>query len=299
MWGGGLTVPYLDVMQFNELNQNEGMISILGCTKDTSAEAVRYMLDLPPMDDRHKLAQVKDYTRVAADTSNPLHDTIGRVTTTRLKRGTEWLTQASQTIESCMSVDSVRKGEAWTPLQVDTQWFTEVISTLGRQCREWAPGATHAEVETLIEENSRAGDVIVFTDGSVVRGKKSGWAYTARVDGKTVSEDSAACNSTMSSMMTEINAVTLALIWLKDADYSRVVIVTDSLSTLEKVRQGNLHADWVSLINQSSIQRIVWIYCPGHSGVKGNEVSDRLAGNVEINENVQAIFDWGSVEKMV
>ena len=100
-------------------------------------------------------------------------------------------------------------------------------------------------------------------------------------------------------MMTEINAVTLALTWLKDADYSRVVIVIDSLSTLEKVRQGNLHADWVSLINQSSIQRIVWIYCPGHAGVKGNEVSDRLAGNVEINENVHAIFDGGSVEKMV
>ena len=154
-------------------------------------------------------------------------------------------------------------------------------------------------IETLIEENSRAGDVIVFTDGSVVRGKKSGWAYTARVDGKTVSEDLAACNFTMASMMTEINAVTLALTWLKDAYYSRVVIVTDSLPTLEKVRQGNLHADWVSLINQSSIQRIVWIYCPGHTGVKGNEVSDRLAGNVEINENVHAIFDGGSVEKMV
>ena len=91
------------------------------------------------MDDRHKLAQVKAYTRVAADTSNPLHDKIGRVTTTRLKRGTEWLTQASQTIESCMSVDSVRKGEAWAPLQVDTERFTEVISSLGRQCREWAP----------------------------------------------------------------------------------------------------------------------------------------------------------------
>ena len=174
-----------------------------------------------------------------------------------------------------------------------------MISTLGRQCREWAPGATHAEVETLIEENSRAGYVIVFTDGSVVRGKKFGWAYTARVDGKTVSEDSAACNSTMSSMVTKINAVTLALTWLKDADYSRVVIVTDSLSTLEKVRQGNLHADWVSLINQSSIQRIVWICCPGYAGVKGNEVADMLAGNAEINENVQAIFDGGSVEKMV
>ena len=83
----------------------------------------------------------------------------------------------------------------------------------------------------------------------MVRGKKSGWAYTARIDGKTVSEDSAACNFTMASMMTEINAVTLALTWLKDADYSRVVIVTDSLSTLENVWQGNLHADWVLPIN--------------------------------------------------
>ena len=35
-----------------------------------------------------------------------------------------------------------------------------------------AIGATHAEVETLIEENSRASDVIVFTDGSVVSGQR-------------------------------------------------------------------------------------------------------------------------------
>ena len=97
--------------------------------------------------------------------------------------------------------------------------------------REWAPGATHAEIDTIIEENSREGDVIVFTDGSVIRGKRSGWAYTARVDSITVSENSAACDSTMSSMMTEISAVTLALTWLKDTEYSRVVFVTDSLST--------------------------------------------------------------------
>ena len=47
------------------------------------------------------------------------------------------------------------------------------------------------------------------------------------------------------------------------------------------------------------MQKIVWIYCPEHAGVKGNEVADRLAGNAEIDENVQDIFDGGSVEKMV
>ena len=251
------------------------------------------------MADRHKLAQVKAFTRVSADIRNPLHEKIGRAVSTRLKRGTEWLTQASRTIESCTSVDSVRRGEAWKPINDETESFTQVIATLGRECREWAPGATHAEIETLIEENSQPGDVIIFTDGSVVRDQKSGWAYSARVDGKTVSEDSQACSSTLSSMMTEINAVTLALRWAINQPYSRLVFVTDSLSTLEKIRQGNLHADWTPLINASNIRRIVWIYCPGHAGVKGNETADRLAGNAQISQGVQILLDKNTVESMV
>ena len=99
--------------------------------------------------------------------------------------------------------------------------------------------------------------------------------------------------------MTEINAVTLALTWLKDTEYSRVVFVSDSLSTLEKIRQGNLHADWTPLINESRIHRITWIYCPGHAGVIGNEAADKLAGNAQIDENIQAIFDGSSVESIV
>ena len=218
----GLGLLTLSTAQLNRLEviQNEGMRCVLGCTRDTSAEAMRYALDLPPMADRHKLAQVKAFTRVSADIRNPLHEKIGRAVSTRLKRGTEWLTQASRTIESCTSVDSVRRGEAWKPINDETESFTQVIATLGRECREWAPGATHAEIETLIEENSQPGDVIIFTDGSVVRDQKSGWAYSARVDGKTVSEDSQACSSILSSMMTEINAVTLALRWAINQPYS-------------------------------------------------------------------------------
>ena len=86
------------------------------------------------------------------------------------------------------------------------------LATLGRECREWAPGAAHAEVETLIEENSRNGDVIIFTDGSVTREKQSGWEYSAaRVNSRIVSENSSATDLTLSSMATEINAITLAL----------------------------------------------------------------------------------------
>ena len=133
----------------------------------------------------------------------------------------------------------------------------------------------------------------------MVRDQQSGWAYTARVDGHIVSEDSMACSTTLSSMATEINAVTLALTWLSRQDYGRIVFVTDSLSTLEKVRQGNLHADWYPLINNSSIRRITWIYCPGHAGVIGNETADRLAGNAQVTPGVQILLDKNAVENMV
>ena len=297
-YGLGLLTLSATQLQRLDVIQNEGMRSILGCTRDTSAEAMRYLLDLPPMRDRHKLSQVKAYVKVAADTSNPLHDKIGRNVRCRLKRGSEWLTQAAKTIETCTPVHNVRKGEAWIAVEDPTEQYTTVIATLGRECREWAPGAAHAEVETLIEENSREDDVIIFTDGSVTRDKQSGWAYSARVNGRIVSENSSATDLTLSSMATEINAITLALTWLAEQNHTRVVFVSDSLSTLEKIRRKNLHADWTPIIHRSCIAKITWIYCPGHSGVSGNEAVDKLAGSASIEAN-DILFDPQAVIRMV
>lgn len=72
-----------------EVIQKEGMRVILGCTKDTSAEAMRHLLDFPPAAGRHKLVQVSAYMKVAADESHPLHAKDGREYNSRLKRGKE------------------------------------------------------------------------------------------------------------------------------------------------------------------------------------------------------------------
>ena len=58
-----------------------------------------------------------------------------------------------------------------------------LLTTLGREYREWAPGAANAEIEAAISEISDANDAVIFTDGSVKRGVKCGWAYSVRVDG--------------------------------------------------------------------------------------------------------------------
>ena len=74
-----------------------------------------------------------------------------------------------------------------------------------------------------------------------MRGTKSGWAFSARVDGVFVANGTDSTVLTLYSMQTEINAVTLALSSAKHKLFRKIVFVSDSFSTLEKVRRGQLH----------------------------------------------------------
>ena len=99
----GLGILTLSATQLRRLDviQNEGMRAILGCTKVTAAADMRFILGMPAIKECHKLAQVKAYLKVCADTKHPLHNKIGRETKIRLKRGTDWMIQAVLTIEEC------------------------------------------------------------------------------------------------------------------------------------------------------------------------------------------------------
>ena len=72
---GLLTLSKTQIARLDVI-QNEGMRAILGCTRDTSASAMRYVLGLPCMKERHKLAQVKAYLKVCAD---PQHHFMTRL----------------------------------------------------------------------------------------------------------------------------------------------------------------------------------------------------------------------------
>ena len=106
-------------------------------------------------------------------------------------------------------------------------------------------------------------------------------------------EGSGAVEVTASSMVMEIKAVTEALKYLQLKNYTRAVIITDSMSTLQKVRKEYLYADWVPLISASSLENVTWIFSPGHAGVRGNERADSLAGDAAIDNNPRYNEDGG------
>ena len=84
------------------------------------------------------------------------------------------MTEATGTIKNSLSVESIRKGAPWIVFDDYQKHNIKIIATLGRECREWAEGETNEAVEAVIAEMCNPGDAVVFTDGSVKRGVKSG-----------------------------------------------------------------------------------------------------------------------------
>ena len=73
---------------------------------------------------------------------------------------------------------------------------------------------TNLEIDLLIEENNLSNHLIVYTDGSVQRGVRSGWGYTATLLGEVVKEDSGFVPLTTSSMCMEMQAITEMFKWV-------------------------------------------------------------------------------------
>ena len=135
----------------------------------------------------------------------------------------------------------------------------------------------------LAEPNSKPHDIVIYTDGSVTR-DRSGWGFTVKQGGRTVHR------VTTSSLAMEVEAVTHAIQWLasqRDAQVTHTIILTDSLNLLQKVESGMGCPVWHTAMHSRWLQRLLWIYCPGHAGVSGNERADRLASTADITSDLQ------------
>ena len=73
----------------------------LGTTKDTPIEAMPCLLDLPSMEARHKVQQVKAYLNVMQNPKNPLHDAVKEEKGCKLARGKSWMGQENNQSSMC------------------------------------------------------------------------------------------------------------------------------------------------------------------------------------------------------
>ena len=143
---------------------------------------MQYILDLPSIKVRHKLAQAKMLLDVMGNESHPLHQAVKEEKGKRMKRGKSWMAEAENTLREICQLENINSGQEWKEVPPDRRKLTTVIVTMGREQRETADVITDNAIRELIDEHTKPTDPIIFTDGSVKRDKQSAWGFVVFVD---------------------------------------------------------------------------------------------------------------------
>ena len=200
--------------------------------------AKRFILVLPPMQIRQKVEQIKAYFSAVENPHNPLHEAVKDTKRRRLGRGKSWMGQAEDSILQVCQLTELKQTTEWEryPNRFRRLYETLLPENLGKYCREWPAGKPESEIKLLIQENSKPQDLIVYTDDSVTK-DQSGWGFTDKQGATTIHKNSAANlqldNGSRSSHH--------ALRWIAsrgDSQTTHVIILTDSMSLLQKVKSG-------------------------------------------------------------
>ena len=59
------------------------------------------------------------------------------------------------------------------------------------------------------------------------------------------------------------------------------------MNLLQKMESGMGCPDWHTAMHNLRLQIFLWIYCPGHAGVRGNEWANRLESTADITSGLQ------------
>jgi len=58
------------------------------------------------------------------------------------------------------------------------------------------------------------------------------------------------------------------------------------MNLLQKVKNGMGSPGWSVSVVDIYLRKLLWVYCPGHTGVKGNDRADRLAGKATLTSGL-------------
>ena len=88
----------------------------------------------------------------------------------------------------------------------------------------------------------------------------------------------------------EVEAVTYALRWIAsrgDSQTTHVIVLTASMSLLQKVKSGMGNPDWNVSVVDIHLRKLLLVCCIVHAGVKGNGRADRLTGKATLTSGLR------------
>ena len=91
--------------------QNEAMRVLFETNKDTPIEPMRFTLDLPLMQTKQKLEQVKAYFSAVENPHNPFHKAVKDTKRCRLGQAMSWMGQAEKLNIASMPADRAQANQ--------------------------------------------------------------------------------------------------------------------------------------------------------------------------------------------
>ena len=77
--------------------------------------------------------------------------------------------------------------------------------------------------------------------------------------------------------------------WTDSRGYSQTrhaILLTYPMDLLQNVNSGMGSPDWNVSMVDSHLRKFLWVYCPGHAGMKGNDRAHRLAGKATLTSGL-------------
>ena len=78
--------------------------------------------------------------------------------------------QAKQSTQHVCGLTELKQDWEKHPVEFNPYYKTLLSENLGTHCREWPAGKASAEVQMLVEANSKSHDIVIYTDSSVTKG---------------------------------------------------------------------------------------------------------------------------------
>ena len=70
-------------------------------------------------------------------------------------------------------------GEEWMQMRQEEIEWTWVVISVGKECQNWPNGVAETEIQDIVAAHSKPQDIVMYMDGSVLRGVKCGWGFIA------------------------------------------------------------------------------------------------------------------------
>ena len=267
--------------------QSAALRIVTGAYRSTSITDLQVECCVPPLELRREELILKYWARSSANGPNlPLNDLYGHsiYETARHKLGGK--------IPFVMQVQDLKTKYHLEDIEVQEPVYAQTFALEGIDPRETLKPTINKKSDTIADIEGKVTNLIsssyhdhlhIFTDGSKDTDKRIvGCAF---VIPELKITRSFKLGGDLSIFSAELVAIIEALKWVKENKPDKVVILTDSLSSIRALKSGNSNSrpDLIlqvntlvdAIVRENVILNMDW--CPSHCNIVGNDLADEAA----------------------